>query len=575
MRITHLSPSWGLLLTLVLCLSLAVIPASYAADETITLILKGVSFSTIVDNLQKQSGQTIVLRPEVDPKMVTDVNIADLPLAQALSTITSQLGLVSWTENDVVYIGKQPAAHPQTPAPAPDLSTPTLSNPPVNTTEASAVAWPSEGLVQPATPREDRQPVIRRIELKHSAARDITYMLGMPSLGPPPSASMQKKLRNRAYSILNNRRQNIHADEGESYTSPALTSPWYSNLGRGSTDGNQFPPPAGPGPGVGPAPGPGVPGAPGTTGTTGGGGLMRFMPQRVRDIVGLIGLNALLVRAEALPDDPDNSAANADLDRLEQLIAILDQPVKQVVVEVMFVKMEVKDAMSLGSSWELSGAPVSIISQNAGGEGNFAIRYIKGNLKVALSTLITTSRAKVVNAPRVIVQNGGMASITMTDSIPFIIINEEQDVFGRTIETPDIEMQEFEQGLDVNNVIIHPDNTVTLDVTPILDAPGATVGIPSGSGSGSVSGSTSADVMTIVRVKDGETIMMGGFVSKNEFDGGTRAPLLSNLPIIGPLLFRSVSKNTNNTETLVFITPFIMKDDITDYGGMQTLPPLF
>jgi type II secretory pathway component GspD/PulD (secretin) len=265
--------------------------------------------------------------------------------------------------------------------------------------------------------------------------------------------------------------------------------------------------------------------------------------------------------------------AEEAISQLEMLIKMLDQPVKQVIVEVMFVKMEVKDAMSIGSSWEFAGMPLSVTSSNGGAEGNFGFTLLKGNLKLKLATLIANTKAKVVNAPRVVVQNGGSASIQMEDSIPFIIVSEEQDVFGRSFETPQVEMQTFAQGLDVNEVTIHPDKSVTLDVTPVLEAPGAGVGIPGGGGE--VLGGSSADIQTIVRVKNGETIMMGGFVSKNETMGGTRDPLLSSLPVIGPLFFRNNSHSTNSTETLVFVTPTIMEEDTTSFEGWEQLPPLF
>ena len=138
---------------------------------------------------------------------------------------------------------------------------------------------------------------------------------------------------------------------------------------------------------------------------------------------------------------------------------------------------------------------------------------------------------------------------------------------------PEVEMQDFNQGLQVNKVTIHPDDTITLDVTPQLEAPSAGIGIPGGSGS--VSGGSTIDVQTIVRVKNGETIMMGGFVSKNDTMGGTRAPLLSDIPVIGPLLFKNKAHSTNNSEIMLFVTPTIMKDDTTDFGGMTSLAPLF
>jgi type II secretory pathway component GspD/PulD (secretin) len=283
----------------------------------------------------------------------------------------------------------------------------------------------------------------------------------------------------------------------------------------------------------------------------------------VNTIIGLNGLNALLVRADT----------EEEIDQLEQLIKLLDQPVKQVIVETMIVKMDVKDAFALGVSWTFAGMPLSVVSANSGAEGNFAIRYIRGNLRVALATTLTTSSSRVVQAPRVIVQNGGEGHIEITDSVPFITMDESTDVFGRTTSTPNISFEDFTQGLDVYDVMIHPDDTITMEIAPIIEIPTVSVGIPGGAGG--VSGANEFTIDQRVRVKNGETIMLGGFSTKDEEQGGMRAPLLSNLPIIGPLLFRNKSRATSNTEMLVFVTPTIMKEDTTNFDGMKSLPPLF
>ncbi len=305
-------------------------------------------------------------------------------------------------------------------------------------------------------------------------------------------------------------------------------------------------------------------GRPGANGAAAG-GLKPFLPAGIENIIGLIGLNSVLVRAKS----------EDDIDQLSQLIKMLDQPVKQVLVEVMFVDMTVEDAMDLSASFSYSGMPLSVVATNGGNSGNLAVQYMKGDIQTSISALMSKSWQKVVNAPRVIVQNGSSASVYFTQSIPEITLDEEEDVFGRTIEEPTINFQSFTQGLSVNQVTIHPDDSVTLDVTPQLQSP-STVGVPiPGGGSGNVYGSNTSTIATVVRVKNGETIMMGGFITKNDLQQATQTPLLGMIPLIGPLLFGSHANSTDDEETMIFLTPTIMKEDTTDFGGMTTLPPLF
>jgi type II secretory pathway component GspD/PulD (secretin) len=65
---------------------------------------------------------------------------------------------------------------------------------------------------------------------------------------------------------------------------------------------------------------------------------------------------------------------------------------------------------------------------------------------------------------------------------------------------------------------------------------------------------------TKVRVNDGQTIVIGGLKQSEARDVRTRVPVLGNLPILGPLLFRSRNKRTTETELVLFITPRILSD---------------
>ena len=598
MRNTHLAWSWELWVVVLICLVLASTTALFADQDSqqgIQLKATGVSFQKLMAQLASENGMKLVIQTDDDFIVNADFS-SSTPVETMMMRVAKDVGLDFWKTGDTYYIGKQKTISVKpTPTidPAPALPNPLVPDPvkPSLLTSVGATNMPKADT--PATP-----PVIRSIPLQYMSVRELLYMLGIPS----------GSIENSRRQVLDNRIEKVYdvrhpqditqntLDNGLSYNgnSAAASSPWLSGvLGQvsphdaSSTDAYQFP--GMPGGGMGGAPifpggGGGAPGAAAPTpgggatatggtagrpgaagGAGGGGGLKTFVPDGIKQMIGLIGLNAILVKA----DKED------DIDQLQALIKLLDQPVKQVVVEVMFVDMNIQDAMSMSASLEYSGMPVSFISNNGGTAGNMLLSYVKGDVQANLAAILTKSWNKVVNAPRVVAQNGQGASVEFTTNIPFITIDSEEDVFGRELTVPNISMQQFMQGLTVNRVDIHPDNSVTLDVTPEINSPAST-GVPvPGGGSGSVFGSNSISISAVVRVKDGETIMMGGFITKNETRQSTETPLLGKIPLIGPLLFGSHGSTSNNEETMIFITPTIMKEDTTDFTGLQALPPLF
>lgn len=600
MRNTHLARSWELWIAVLLCFGLAtsvVFGADQDGQQGVKLRLKNVPFKAVVTTIAQENGMKLVIQPDikVDDTLVSPDFPNPTPPEKIIAGIAAPLGLDFWKSGDTYYIGKLKSVD-ATPAavvdPLPTLTVPMTGNSAAATVRPAALSTTDETT-------STAKPVIRRLDLQHTSVKELMFLLQVPGY-ESIDRQRARELTTRFQTALDPRHpREVSVDMQNDNSSSAASAPWLSGvLGtvsrHDSTSADQFLPGGFPGtpgatpggiappsgfPGVGNPATPGFPGAPGAApgaapggnplnpnGANGNaaGSLKDFMPKGIQQILGLSGLNAILVKAET----------EDDIDSLAQLIKLFDQPIKQVIVEVMFVDMKVKDAMSIGASLEYGGMPLSMVSLNGGDTGNFTMHYIKGNIRAALGALLSKTSNKVVNAPRVIVRNEQSAQIMMTNSLPFVVVNETQDVFGRTIQTPQIDLQTFQQGLTVNYVTIHPDDSVTLNVVPQLSAP-TSISVPIPGGSGSIAGNTDAQVSTILRVRNGETVMMGGFISRNEITSGTRTPLLSNIPVLGPLLFGMQSHSTDNSETMIFITPTIMKEDSTDFGGMATLPPLF
>jgi len=575
--------SWGVMLAMLVTL---VSPLTMARaeevtnDNGITMSITQRPFTEIVQMLARENGLNLVILDTVD----TVINRVDInaPAKNIIASLATTVGLAFWQDGDTYFIGKTRTTEPTPRAvkPAEVVATPAtavVDDP----AKLPKLASPTGGAtynpggfseVKPTPQPAEQKTIIKRVDLKYFSAVELLYALGKPgaNLG---SRQAEKRVHDRVQA-LNAPKKAFDVNIGNSTNGAGASAPWVntavsSAMSRnGMTNADQIRNPRDTYGAIGAgaaAPPAGATGAtPATdTGGLGDGELKPFIPKGIKDIVGLVGLNALLVRA----DNED------DIDSLEMLIKLLDQPIKQVIVECMIVKMNVGDAMALGVSWAYAGMPLSVLSSNGGNSGNFAVSYIKGSLKVALATSLSNSTTKVVQAPRVIVPNGGGGSISLEDEVPYITVTSETDVFGREIQNPEIAYEMFEQGLDVYSVLIHPDETITLDVSPIIDIP--TVSVPMPGGAGDVMGHQTFDLSSLVTVKNGETVMLGGFSSKEETNSGSRAPLLGNLPVIGPLLFRNKSHSTTNTETLVFVTATILKPDEPIFGEMAPLPPLF
>jgi type II secretory pathway component GspD/PulD (secretin) len=62
---------------------------------------------------------------------------------------------------------------------------------------------------------------------------------------------------------------------------------------------------------------------------------------------------------------------------------------------------------------------------------------------------------------------------------------------------------------------------------------------------------------TVVLTPNGQTVVIGGLISKTKSSSDTKVPFLGDIPILGQL-FRASSKAENKTELLMFLTPHIV-----------------
>jgi len=69
-------------------------------------------------------------------------------------------------------------------------------------------------------------------------------------------------------------------------------------------------------------------------------------------------------------------------------------------------------------------------------------------------------------------------------------------------------------------------------------------------------------ISTEVLVKSGETVVLGGIHEQTKRTDNTKVPFFGDIPFIGAL-FRNTSIVDKNSELLIFVTPKVLKDNIT------------
>jgi type IV pilus assembly protein PilQ len=104
---------------------------------------------------------------------------------------------------------------------------------------------------------------------------------------------------------------------------------------------------------------------------------------------------------------------------------------------------------------------------------------------------------------------------------------------------------------------INADGRISMKLTVNKDSPGAAVP----TGQGSAIPINTKTVTTKVVVDNGGTVVIGGIYQENESTGETRVPFLGSLPVVG-WLFRTKSDSRTRAETLIFITPRVVTEDL-------------
>lgn len=260
------------------------------------------------------------------------------------------------------------------------------------------------------------------------------------------------------------------------------------------------------------------------------------------------------------------------LDELRRIVAQLDIPVRQVMIEARIVEANVDYDKALGVRWGgtqlfANGRGAVYGSDDLGDEGGesgedsngnypfvdlgvanrtagIGIGYITDNLilDLELSAMEKSGNGEVVSQPKVMTADKETAKILKGSEIPY----QEASSSGATSTT----FVEAALSLEVTPQIT-PDNRIIMEVKVNKDEPdfaNAVNGTPS---------INKNEVNAKILVNDGETVVIGGVFSNTQSKSVDKVPFLGDVPYVGRLFRRDVVSDSKS-ELLIFLTPRIL-----------------
>jgi len=509
-------------------------PAVGEKASLITVQLMDVPAKDVIRLLSMFGRVQVVVDPAVDTEKRISLYLRQQPIEKALQIVAEQIGAQVRKEGDVFVV--EPKRERPTPPPEAARPKEPVSAPPPPSAFPAIRPVPEE---RKAPKKEAEKEVTEVFEIKHVNAGLLALQLG----GTTSSGkTLLDYMRTGAIPVVP-----VFAEEASLQPVgiaprqgmvPQLTSSNLQSLlglprGARITDIRYQLAPPGAAPGV----------APGAAPRPGVGAMGMLLPEGISSIVAYEPLNILLVRGtpEAIQE-------------FKRILSMLDVPPKQVLIEAQFVDISTSLEEALGIDWTLSTGEITAGVVGLATGGVLTVRYDAGRFGATLAAALRTGKARVVNAPRIATLNNMPATIAISTVYP-IVMSFTYVLPGGVSRTVETVMFFPVTSYLVVWPTIHADDSITVMVVPqLVDI----IGTVRGPGGIELPQYTVRTLQTIIRVKDGESIVIGGLIRKNDMRSEIHVPWISRLPIIGAL-FRGRVRREHDTEILIFITPHIIR----------------
>ncbi|KAF0134833.1 MAG: type II and III secretion system protein [Candidatus Saganbacteria bacterium] len=224
----------------------------------------------------------------------------------------------------------------------------------------------------------------------------------------------------------------------------------------------------------------------------------------------------------------------SDIDEAEKLLSDIDQPIPQVLIEAKVVEMSESDTIRFG------------IDHNSG-----IFKFINGkkqDIDSTLNTLLGNGKANLLATPRISTLDNSEATINIGSRIPYAVpVSSGSASTQWTVDYIDAGVK----------LKITPQIGQGNQITTFIQPEVSSISEWRTTSAGEFPVISTRNASATVKVKTGETIVVGGLMSESDRVNVTRIPILGHIPILN-FFFQNRTVEKAKTEIVFLITPYVV-----------------
>jgi len=267
------------------------------------------------------------------------------------------------------------------------------------------------------------------------------------------------------------------------------------------------------------------------------------------------------------------TASKKGIEKVQEYILDLKEVLnRQVIIEARIVEVQLSEGLKYGINWTAVGEWLGVGTTTMGTnlftgvvgitDPNFEFNITDNdNLSLVLKALEEQGNVTTLSNPRINIMNGQTAVLSVGRNTTFVArVESTTETSGSTpVTTWTVDTNSILSGIMFGLVpYINRDGEITMTITPIISDLVSLDSEQIGSGGNSVEIKLPTvdlkEMSTTVKVLNGQLVIIGGLIDKEENLSEDKVPILGDIPFIGAA-FRRVEKTQTNKELVIMLIP--------------------
>jgi len=255
-----------------------------------------------------------------------------------------------------------------------------------------------------------------------------------------------------------------------------------------------------------------------------------------------------------------SGATPAQIRLVDEVIAQNDIKQKQAILEIAVIELSANNTKELSPQWAIAAGSVGIsftegLSISNGYQSEGLSRMIT-NINLAMRS----GKGRVLSNPKILVKNNTESSLDVTQEYISNITTQMSTTTAQAISTQTVDTDTHGIKIKIKPTIT-PDGYVYMDINPSYSTPTESFNVGGENENKSMQLVAEREVdLKGIRLKDNETLIIGGLIYEHEDKSISKVPILGDIPFLG-VAFRSTTNKISKNELIIIVTPKIINDD--------------